>query len=107
VSQIIIETEQDARAFKKRLVYSASVIANIRARITTYGECYADNVDFMPMWAGVDEATGNLKDRIRRLAKEMRCDVDWPNNPDEAHFTRHVDLIEVVDMSNIVPIGSC
>jgi hypothetical protein len=91
-----INNEKDADKLRERILYAASVVANIRARVEKFGEAYADDVVFLPIWAGVNDAQGNLKDRIKRLGSEMDMNVDWPNKKDEAHFTRKVHHIEVV-----------
>ena len=99
MSQIDIQTEQEADQLKKSVVYATAVIANIRARLDKYGECYVDDTDLLKIWAGKSwlNADGNLHDRIKNLAKVMRAQVSWPNRKDEAHFTRSVPLIYVVE----------
>lgn len=100
MSQLQINTLDEAKALRKRIVYASSIIANIRARIDKYGEAYADNITFAPIWSGVEDARGNLKDRIRQLAQQMGMNVDWETRDDLAHFTRKVHLIEVVQGLN-------
>ena len=98
MSKIDIQDTKDAETVRDSIAYAAAVVANIRARLDKFGECYVDNADLLKIWAGKPwlEATGNLRQRIKNLAKEMDAKVSWPNKKDEAHFTRNIQLIKVV-----------
>lgn len=78
------------------MVYAAAVVANIRVRLDKYYECYIDDSDLMKIWGAAPwlSATGNLHDRVKNLAKEMRADVTWPKKR-EAHFTRKIPFYTV------------
>jgi len=90
-------TEENSKKIHGHLVYVAAVVANIRARLNTFYECYMDDSDLLKIWGGIDwlDSTGNLHDRIKGLAREMGAEVSWPKNG-EAHFTQKREIIEVV-----------
>ena len=96
MSQIDIQTEQDADSVNESIRYAAAVIANIRVRLEKYQECYVDDLDLLKIWGGKPWLSqgGNLHDRIKNLAKEIGTKVDWPRKG-EAHFVRDVPCIIV------------
>jgi hypothetical protein len=103
LSDIEITTEQEATELRDTIMYAAAVVANIRARLDKYHECYVDDSILLQIWGGKPwlEATGNLHQRIKKLAKEMQANVDWPNRKDEARFYRKVPLIVVAGPESI------
>lgn len=89
-------TSENAEDVNKHVIYAASVIANIRVRLDKYYECYMDDKDLIKIWkAPWLSASGNLHERIKKLAQRMNANVDWPKKG-EAHFSRSVPLIEIV-----------
>ena len=90
-------TDKNSKDIHEHIVYAAAVVANIRARLDKFYECYMDDADLLKIWGGVPwlESTGNLHDRIKGLAREMEADVSWPKKG-EAWFVRKVPLIEIV-----------
>jgi len=83
-------TEENANVIHEHIVYAAAVVANIRSRLDKFHECYIDDKDIVKMWSAPWlSATGNLHDRIKRLAKEMNANVSWPKKG-EARFTRKI-----------------
>lgn len=84
-------TEENSKDIHQHLVYAAAVVANIRARLDKFYECYMDDKDLLKIWGGTPWLTssGNLHDRIRNLAREMEASVEWAEKG-TAHFTRKV-----------------
>lgn len=83
-------TDENSKDIHEHMVYAAAVVANIRARLDKFYECYMDDSDLLRIWGGTPwlDSTGNLHDRVRALAREMDAEVEWFENKKEAHFTR-------------------
>lgn len=85
----INHTKENSKEIQQHLIYAAAVVANIRARLDKFYECYIDDKDLLKIWGGLSwlDSTGNLHDRIKGLARKMEAKVSWPKDG-EAYFTR-------------------
>jgi len=90
-------TEENVEEVRQAIIFTAAVVAHIRARLDKYGEAIVDDAVLLKIWGGKPwlSATGNLHDRIKNLAKEMEAKVSWPKKG-EARFTRKIPIIHVV-----------
>ena len=92
-------TQEQHDEYREQMLYTMSVVANIRARLDKFGECLIDTVDLERIWK--DEAksaivpdNANFRYRCRHMAKELDATVDWPNAT-ETRFIKNKHVIEV------------
>lgn len=94
-------TVDERDKFRAQIVYTASVVANIKARLNKFGECLVDTADLEKIWedSPLVPDNANFQYRVNHMAEELDATVDWPEHQ-LARFIKNRHVIEVIPALN-------